>query len=141
MSEQNTPPVVTPPAAKPAPAVHPPKLSPLAEAQRQREVAEAKVEAAKRLLADAEAELKKDWKSGSSFKLRFNVPKPEFGSPPSINGKKMVGMQDLTYDEHQEVMRALSFRKEHESRQRYGYHQGEKYIRLSGSAAALKLVL
>lgn len=145
MADPQNPPV--PPAT---PKADPPKPKSAAElaadrrkaAETAREQAEAKVEAAKRLLAEAEAELKKDWKPGSSATLTFDIPRPQFGSPPRINGKAMVGRCELTYNQFQRVMRSLSGRAEHEAKQRYGYHEGERYLKVQGTgAAAMQLVI
>lgn len=94
--------------------------------------AEAKVEAARRLLAEAEAELKANWKSGSKETLRFDIKRPQFGAGPKVNGKRLIGVCDLTYDEFQGLMSSLSNRAEQEAIQRFGYHEGERYIRLEG---------
>lgn len=94
--------------------------------------AEAKVEAARKLLAEAETQLKANWKPGSKETLTFNIKRPLFGAVPRRNGKAWVGEVELTYDEFQECMAALSIRAEHEAKQRFGYHEGERYIHLQG---------
>lgn len=119
--------VPTVPSEKPAVT-----LSKQEAAKASKAAAEAKVEAAKKMLQEAEDELKVNWKPGSKEKLRFNIERPRFGAVPRRNGKALVGPVDLTYDEYQEVCAALSLRADHEAKQRFGYHEGEKYIHLQG---------
>ena len=119
------------PEVKSPVAPKPQSKAQIAAAERLR--AEAKVEAAKRLLQEAECELKVGWEPGAAKTLAFDVPQPQFGAVPRTNGKALCGARkELTYDEMQEVAARMSLRADHESKQRFGYHEGEKYIKVQG---------